>query len=81
MAAIAPAPALISLAVWILLTALTKIVGLASIIAALALPVLVLVLHEDTWVLYAALIIVVLIIIAHHENIARLLRGKEKKIK
>jgi len=80
MLALAPVPALISLAIWITITAATKIVGLASVIAAISLPVLMIAFPQPLWVFYATLIIVILVLVSHHENLQRLWQGKEKPI-
>jgi len=81
MAAITPLPALLSLGIWILILAWSKIPGLASIIAAISLPLLILALKPDAWILYTSLAIVIAVILSHYSNISRLLQGKEKPIR
>ncbi len=80
MVAISPIPALLCLGIWILILAVSRIAGLASIIAAISLPILILGLKQDRWILYTSLAIVIAVILSHYSNIARLLQGKEKPI-
>ena len=77
---ISPLASLISFAVWLFIVALTKIVGLGSIISAVLVPVWILFFKEDDWILYSAIGIVAVAIFSHHQNIRRLLKGEEKKI-
>jgi glycerol-3-phosphate acyltransferase PlsY len=78
--AISPVSALISLAVFIVIFALSRFVSLASILAAIAFAVLALVRGHGklTPLLLAVCMVVPLIVIAkHHANIRRLLAGTE----
>jgi glycerol-3-phosphate acyltransferase PlsY len=74
------AAALVALAVFILVFALSRFVSLASIIAAIAFPVAALLIpHEPLTPFMIAVVIVLplLIIAKHHANIRRLLAGTE----
>ena len=80
MAVFAPIPSLITLAIWGALVSWKKLVSLASIIAAVALPALVAAFKGPGWIFYTSLIVVGLVILSHWENILRLLRGQEKPV-
>lgn len=74
-------PALAALGIFILVFLLSRIVSLGSIIAALSLPVLVLILSGRTGqLLVFSLLISLIILYTHRQNIGRLLRGEEKRI-
>ena len=78
-------PGLCALAVWILVTLITRYVSLGSIVAAMSFVPLLVVLRwrelASLWPLLAfASVVVVLIVIRHRSNIARLLAGRENKI-
>jgi glycerol-3-phosphate acyltransferase PlsY len=78
--ALAPWAALAALVVFIAAFALSKYVSLASILAAIALPVFAMLLPHVAYMssLVAVIIIIPLIVIAkHHQNIGRLLNGTE----
>lgn len=77
---VAPWAALASLGVFAVVFAVSRYVSLGSILAAVAFPICALLLpHAERTVWETAVLFLVpLIVIAkHHENIARLLRGKE----
>lgn len=81
--ALAPLPLLITVGVWAALVFITRIVSVASITAALLLPVLVLLMptprHEgDALVVFTAFL-GAFVIWAHRTNIRRLLRGEESR--
>lgn len=81
--ALAPIPLLITVGVWIGLVLMTRIVSVASIAAALLLPILILLLptprHEgDALVVFTALL-GAFVIWAHRANIRRLIRGEESR--
>ena len=81
LAALLPASLGVIAAVWIVLFALFRIVSIASLAAAIALPV-------ATWFLYPgqpvffgfALAAALLTIVRHRANIGRICRGEEKRI-
>jgi len=75
--------ALGALAVWLVITAITRYVSLASVLAALALPFISYFLlqpPERTWMLLITTLLAVLVTVKHLPNIKRLLAGTEAKI-
>lgn len=83
--AIAPAAMLLSLAVWLVVMLLTRIVSVASLSAALTLPLGVLLTTERVAPQFGimvafSLVISLAVVLTHRSNIARLLRGEEKKL-
>jgi len=74
-----PIATLIAGAVWIVAFYASRYVSLASIIAAIVLPVAAFFLHEPPLLQWFALLIAVLVIIRHRANIVRLLNGTENK--
>ncbi len=82
--ALIPKPALLTFGLWILLFLVFRIISLASLIAACAFPVvIVLTLHgqtEFTAYFLISLALAAFIFYTHRLNLARLLRGEEKKL-
>lgn len=83
---LAPTALLVAAVLFIGIVLLTRYVSLGSIVAALAIPLLILLQHllirPLSWpapILTAALLGALLIVFAHRENIARLIEGKERK--
>jgi glycerol-3-phosphate acyltransferase PlsY len=68
------------LAVWVIIFAIWKYVSLASIAAAIALPVLAVIVVKDTAFVVFCGVICLLGVYAHRSNIKRLIQGKETKI-
>ena len=79
--ALAPLAALSSLGVFVVVFAITRYVSLASILAAVMLPVFCLLWMPDrSPVFVGGVIFLALLVIAkHHANIARLMQGKESR--
>jgi len=77
---VSPLPALICLGIFIAVVAITGIVSLGSLIAAICWPVLSLFYDLPALMLVIAIFMVILIIYRHKENIVRLFNGTEKKI-
>lgn len=75
-----PIPALICLAVFIVIVSLTRYVSLGSIVGAILWPILSVFFDLPVLMLAVAVFMVILIIIRHKENISRLFHGTEKKI-
>jgi glycerol-3-phosphate acyltransferase PlsY len=81
---LAPVAALIGAAVWILTFALTRYVSVASVAAAAALPVIILII---TWLrqtagkslFYSSVCLAALVIWRHRSNLSRLVRGTEAR--
>jgi len=77
---------LICLVFAIILMALTQMVSLGSVAAAILYPVLVMFIHtnytvsEGSSYLVFSIILAVIVVFNHRENIKRLLEGKENKI-
>ncbi|HTW89546.1 MAG TPA: glycerol-3-phosphate 1-O-acyltransferase PlsY [Candidatus Binataceae bacterium] len=78
--ALAPIATLIALAVFLIVLAITRIVSLGSICAAIAMPILILAMDFPRS--YVALVIVMaaLIVLRHRDNISRLAGGVEPKL-
>lgn len=85
-------PSLVALVVWIVAVKLSKMVSLASIIAAFSIPLAILVrclvandraaaLEASLPTLSVAGLIALLIVVKHRSNIGRILRGEELKVK
>ncbi|HEY3294242.1 MAG TPA: glycerol-3-phosphate 1-O-acyltransferase PlsY [bacterium] len=71
---------LIALAVWFVLFLVFRYVSLASIIAAIVLPVTMFLLHDQPLPYQvAAAVLALLILFTHRGNIRRLLKGEEKR--
>ena len=68
-----------TLLVFILVAALTRYISLASILAASSFPLWIYLYREPVEILIWALVGSALIVARHHENIRRLLAGRENK--
>ena len=89
--ALAPAPVLAGLICWIIIFKLSKMVSLASIIAAAFLPIIAITFNftlkshkfflTSTPILTFLIIIAMIAIAKHHSNIKRILNGTESKFK
>jgi acyl phosphate:glycerol-3-phosphate acyltransferase len=78
--ALSPAALLVAIAVFILALALTRIVSLASMLAALSLPIAVILVHGGGSTALAALLIGALVIARHRENLVRIVHGDEARL-
>jgi len=78
--ALAPKPIAIVAAVFALTLGLTRIVSLASLMGALALPPAAAALDCPSPFILVAIIMTALVLLRHSENIARLIRGEEPSI-
>ena len=66
--------------IWIALTVLTRYVSLGSILGAISIPVSSFVLnYNSNYIIYTS-ILALSIILTHHENIKRLLQGRENRM-
>jgi glycerol-3-phosphate acyltransferase PlsY len=79
--ALAPVAIAVSLAVWISVLFLTGYVSLASIVASIVVPVVVLLVQGVGPVLLLAVALAAFIIYAHRANIRRLMRGEEHRFR
>ncbi len=77
---LAPWETLIVFAVWCLIVAVTRIVSLGSIAAAVLVPVLMYFFGEPWPVSLFGLLAAVLVVVRHKDNIIRLMQGKELKV-
>lgn len=79
--ALAPLAALCALGVFIVVFALTRYVSLASILAAIMLPVFCLLWMPDRSPIFVGgvIFLALLVIAKHHGNISRLMQGKESR--
>ena len=78
---LAPTAILTALLGFVIVFAATRFVSLASLIAAALTPFLIFFLSYPRPHTIAGISIAVLIILRHHENISRLLKGKEQKFR
>jgi acyl phosphate:glycerol-3-phosphate acyltransferase len=74
-------PISLVLGIWLLVFAITRIVSLGSLVAAASVPVCFYFTRYPIAVVIAGIISALLIFITHRENIKRLIRGEEKRIK
>lgn len=79
-----PAVAMIVIVVWVIAFYTTRYISLASVIAALALPVTVFVITHLTGVdrpllLYVSITLAAIVILRHRSNLSRLVRGTEQR--
>lgn len=72
--------ALILLAVFIVVVAVTKYVSLGSIIMALLYPVMIYVFHKSLILTAIALVFTIIVVVAHRGNIKKLMNHTESKI-
>ena len=77
--ALSPQAVGLTMVIFIAIAALTRYVSLASVVAAMAFPLLVYLWGEPNEILATAIIGAVLIVAKHHKNIHRLLSGTENK--
>src|SRR6185369_11258514 len=75
-----PLGILVAVAVWILAAVITRYVSIASILAAVSLPISAFVLKGPTVLIGASIFIAVLVVARHRGNISRLIAGTENKI-
>ncbi len=80
--AIQPVVAINCVAVFVAVLFLTRYVSLSSIIAGVALPILVLWIYNEKEVFYRvfAIAVAALILLTHQKNIGRLLKGNESRV-
>lgn len=80
-AALAPWAVAIGFVVWGVTLVLTRLVSLASILAAMLLPIAVYVTNEPTMVFWLSMVLSIFVIYAHRTNIGRLVRGEENRLR
>jgi len=74
-----PYAMLISLGVWIVTFYASRYVSLASILAAVALPIVAFFMHQPPLLLGLAVVIAAFVVIRHRANIKRLMNGTENR--
>ncbi len=84
--ALTPVPTLIGVAIWIIMFWLTRYVSLASITAALVLPIVILVVSSQDQnkrkpLVYSSACVAAVVIWRHRSNLSRLMRGTEPRFK
>jgi glycerol-3-phosphate acyltransferase PlsY len=79
--ALAPAAVGIAVGVFALLMVVWRYVSLGSIVAAVTMPIAVLLLHGGQVMVVVTLVIALIVVAKHHTNIKRLLDGTENKFK
>jgi len=82
--ALAPVPALVGAAIWILTFWLTRYVSVASVSAAAALPLIILITtwlseHGGKSLFYSSVCLAAVVIWRHRSNLSRLMRGTEPR--
>lgn len=77
---LAPWETLIVFAVWAVIVALTRIVSLSSIVAAVLVPITMYFFAEPMPVTVFGLLAAILVVVRHKDNIIRLMQGKELKV-
>ncbi|MBI3313874.1 MAG: glycerol-3-phosphate 1-O-acyltransferase PlsY [Candidatus Omnitrophica bacterium] len=82
--AIAWKPTAITFGIWVLIFAITHIISISSLAAAVCFPVAIYFTSRDLegarWLLITSLILAVFIFYTHRHNIARLRKGEEKRL-
>ena len=73
-------PALLSLAVFLIAVVISRYVSLGSLLTVLSFPVLTFLFKEEIQVVYFGIVLFILVAFMHRENIARLIKGTERKI-
>ena len=79
--ALAPLAVGIAVGVFVLLMVIWRYVSLGSIVAAIAMPVAVALLHGGRAMIMVTVLIAVIVVVKHHTNIKRLLEGTENRFK
>ncbi len=79
-AVLAPRATLAALGVFVIVVALGRVVGLASVLAALTLPLAAHWLGAPREMTVAAALVAVLVIARHRDNLVRLVRGTENRL-
>ncbi len=83
--ALAPGAAAVSIAAWLVVVSATRYVSLASVVAAVLLPIAVAASHalrgapQPAPLLAASVVVAALVLVTHRSNIRRLVRGTENR--
>ena len=65
---------------WLVIFIITRIVSIASVLAAIAMPVYMILFREPNILVFASLIICIFIILRHTSNLKRIFQGKEPRL-
>jgi glycerol-3-phosphate acyltransferase PlsY len=79
-AGLAPLPFLAAVVIFVILTALTRYVSLASVVICGLFPFMILIAKGPIELVYGSTIIALLIIFRHRANLVRLIKGTERKL-
>jgi len=79
LAVLMPTVALASAGVWVVVFYASRFVSLASILAALSLPLFAWLLRRDPLALWVSGLVAVFVVVRHRTNLGRLARGTEKR--
>ena len=80
---VAPLPLAIALGTWVIVFAIRRIVSMASIVAAVALPIATCALRARPWadpVVWLSVVTGALVVIRHRSNLSRLFAGSERPL-
>jgi len=77
---LAPLPALVSLAIFVVVTGLTRYVSLGSMFAVLAFPLNCLLFKEPLILVFFGSFVALVVVVRHQANIKRLIAGTENRI-
>jgi glycerol-3-phosphate acyltransferase PlsY len=80
MAALAFVPTLIACAIAVAAIAVSRYVSLGSLLIALALPILLLIMHRPPEIVWASVVLCLFVFIRHRTNIVKLWNGRENKL-
>lgn len=72
---------LLTVAIWIAVFCLFAYVSLASILAAVALPILMVLFNAPLAIMIMSILLCIFIVVRHRTNISRLIKGQENRIK
>lgn len=70
----------LSILVWLAVFVIARIVSVASIVSAIALPLLVLIFKQQKFLFFSSLAFSILVIFRHKSNLKRILQGKEPRL-
>ena len=72
-------PCLISVAIWVIIIAISRYVSLGSLLAIFSYPFLILLFHKGEETFYLSIALFMVIVARHSGNIKRLIQGSERK--
>ena len=82
--ALTPLATLIAVVVWVVIFEITRYVSLASMVAAIGLPITILVMTnfdklDESLLFYFSICLATVVVLRHRSNLARLVRGTEQR--